>query len=246
MTRRAAPASPVPLQRRAAGGRRRSVPRAALAVAAAALAGALAWAVFFSSVLAVDTVRVEGVGEEDSRPVLEAAGVSLGTPLARLDVGDVAARVRQQVPFVREASVTRAWPHTVVVHAVPRTALLAARGPSGQVRLVDEHGVAFRSVPTVPPGLPTAGVSGFPEEGDTDGGLQAAAEVLRVLPEQQRSQVSDLTASSANLVTFRLGRVKVVWGGPGEGAKKAAVLGALLATRPATVDVSAPDLPVTT
>ena len=91
----------------------------------------------FSPVLSVTSVRVEGVSPEESGAVHEAAGVSHGTPMALLDTTDVAARVRR-VAFVREASAAREWPQSVVVHVVPRTALLAARTADRQVRLVDE------------------------------------------------------------------------------------------------------------
>ena len=69
--------------------------------------------------------------------------------------------------------------------------------------------------------------------------------MLGLLTDTQRSTVTDLTVSSADLVTFMLGKVQVVWGGRGDGAKKLAVLNALLKTDPAVVDVSAPDTPVT-
>ena len=53
--------------------------------------------------------------------------------------------------------------------------------------------------------------------------------------------------TSASLVSFTMGNTTVIWGGGDAGARKAAVLSALLRTRPvpATIDVSAPDTPVT-
>ena len=81
-------------------------------------------------------------------PCWTRAAVPLGTPLARLDTGRIAERVQSQVRFVKQASVHRAWPQTVVVEVAPRTALLALRGPDGSLSLVDDHGVSFREVAT--------------------------------------------------------------------------------------------------
>ena len=51
--------------------------------------------------------------------------------------------------------------------------------------------------------------------------------------------------STANLVSFTLGGVDVVWGGADEAERKLAILQALLPTKPGVIDVSAPDTPVT-
>jgi cell division protein FtsQ len=75
--------------------------------------------------------------------------------------------------------------------------------------------------------------------------LLAALTVVRALPEDLERQVSSVTVSSAELVTFTLGPRTVVWGG-GEGTdRKVAILRALLRTGASVVDVSAPDTPVT-
>ncbi len=228
-------------EHRASRVRRRWLRLALVAWLAVALVAGLGWLVGFSPVLASTSVRVEGVDDADAGAVLEAAAVPLGTPLVRLDTGRIAERVQSQVRFVRAATVHRAWPQTVVVEVSPRAALLAVRGPDDQVSLVDDQGVSFRDVETVPAGLPVVSSTDTPAED----GLVAAVEVLRLLSDGQRSTVTGITVSSADLVTFMLGKVQVVWGGRGEGAKKLAVLNALLKTDPDVVDVSAPDTPVT-
>lgn len=234
-------ASRARFERRATRVRRRPLRLALAGLLALGLLGGVGWLVGFSSVLATTSVQVEGVSDADASAVLDAAAVPLGTPLARLDTGRIAERVQSQVRFVKQASVHRAWPQTVVVEVAPRTALLALRGPDGSLSLVDDHGVSFREVQTLPEGLPVVGASGTPAQD----GVAAVVEVLGLLTDTQRSTVTDLTVSSADLVTFMLGKVQVVWGGRGDGAKKLAVLNALLKTDPAVVDVSAPDTPVT-
>ena len=54
-----------------------------------------------------------------------------------------------------------------------------------------------------------------------------------------------MRVSSANLVTFTLGKRTVVWGGGEESVRKVAILEALLPTKAKVIDVSAPDTPVT-
>ena len=76
-------------------------------------------------------------------------------------------------------------------------------------------------------------------------GIQAVIEVLRVLPSSQRAAITEITVTSASLVSFTLGEVKVIWGGRGSEEKKVKVLDVLLATKPKVIDVSAPDTPVT-
>jgi cell division protein FtsQ len=214
-----------------------------VAVAVAALVAALVWLVGFSSVLSADSVRVDGVANADAAAVLDAAGVPLGAPLARVDTGAIAGRVERDVAFVKEAAVHRAWPHTVVVEVEPRTAVVAVRGPQEQVTLVDDEGVSFRDVESVPAGLPV--VDRSTEAALSTDALHAVIEVLGLLSDDQRATVTNLLVSGYDQVSFTLGKVQVVWGGRSEGPKKLAVLNALLRTNPALVDVSAPDTPIT-
>lgn len=222
----------------------RQRPARVLAVVAAlvALLAGTGWLLWGSSLLAADTVRVEGVAADaDRAEVSQAAAVPLGTPLVSIDLAAIAARV-QAVPFVRAVSVDRAWPHSVVVRVDPRVALFAVRGPQGRLALVDADAVVFREVDALPKGIPLVnGSSDTPAQE----GLRAVIAVLRLLPETQRATVSDITVTSASLVTFKLGTVQVVWGGQGQEEKKLKVLQVLLATKPAVIDVSAPDTPVT-
>jgi cell division protein FtsQ len=66
------------------------------------------------------------------------------------------------------------------------------------------------------------------------------------LPRPLRKSVASIAASSPADVALRLtNRRTVIWGDPGETARKLAVLTALM-THPASVyDVSTPDVPVT-
>lgn len=225
--------------------RMRQRPRRVVAgvVAALTLLGAVGWLVWGSPVLVVESVVVEGVDEHDRQVVLDAAAVPFDEPLARVDVEATAERVGE-VPFVADVSVTRSWPRTIVVSVKLREALFVVRTRSG-LGLVDDAGVVFRGVDTVPSDLVVVTGTAGGASGPAPEGLQAVAAMLGVLPEELRTTITEIKISSANRVTFRLGEVDVVWGGPGDETKKLIVLQALLATEPVVIDVSAPDTPVT-
>ena len=82
----------------------------------------------------------------------------------------------------------------------------------------------------------------------TKAGVTAALQALGSLEPAVRRNVSGVSVSEADQVSFRL-RVKdatktVVWGGSGDGATKAKLVG-LLASQPgSTIDVSVPSSPV--
>ena len=73
----------------------------------------------------------------------------------------------------------------------------------------------------------------------------ASLALLDALPPELSGKVSGITVSSANLVTFTLGRRTIVWGGGEDSARKVAILSALLRTKATVIDVSAPGTPVT-
>jgi cell division protein FtsQ len=206
------------------------------------LLGVLGWLVGFSSVLATRSVTVTGLGDAgEQAAAVAAASVPLGTPLARVDTAGAADRVGR-IPTVASVSVSRSWPSTVVVSVQRKVAVLAVKNPQGQLQVVDATGVPFETVNALPAGV--AQVNTTSDAPDPEG-VRAAISVLQLLSPERRAQVSTVTVTSADLVTLQLGQVSVVWGGLADGPKKLAVLEALLRTKPAVVDVSAPDTPVT-
>jgi cell division protein FtsQ len=228
---------------RARQARRRPVRLVAGLLAVLAVVGGAGWLVWASPVLTVESVQVEGLDTADAEAAGAMAQVPMGAPLARVDTAAIAARVRA-LPIVRTVSVTRSWPHTIVVSATPRVALLGVRAADGRLWLVDTDAVAFRSADALPPGVSMVNASSpAPDEG----ALRAVIDILEVLPADKRGAVGDITVTSAELVTFTLGEVQVIWGGSSAGEKKVKVLDALLRTTPTptVIDVSAPDTPVT-
>ncbi len=229
-------------QQRAAEVRRRPWRLAGWGAAVVALVAALVWVVCFSPLLVVREVEVVGVPAAEVPAVSRLAAVPLGTPLARVDDGAVADRVRQ-LATLADVSIERSWPSTLVIHASPRVPVLVAKNPQGQLHVVDSRGIAYAQVNKAPRGV--AMVNAASDEALSRDALLAAVAVVKVLPAPLQRQVTDVTVSGANLVTLRVRGTTVVWGGVSQPEKKLTVMSALLKSHPKVIDVSAPDTPVT-
>lgn len=213
-----------------------------LAAVLALLAGGV-WVVELSPILAARSVRVEGVPAGAAvTDITRRADVPMGTPLARVDTAAIARRVIASATLA-EVAVTRSWPSTILISASPRVPVLAVKNPQGQVQVVDSQGVAYATVSAPPKGVPLIHTVETPP---SRGSLRAGIAVLQALSASQRTRVSNVTVSGANLVTLKLGGVTVMWGGASEPELKVKVITALLRQKGVrTIDVSAPRTPVT-
>ncbi|MFW5470266.1 cell division protein FtsQ/DivIB [Knoellia sp. CPCC 206435] len=222
--------------------RRRPWRRALWMLASLALVAGLVWLTFWSPVLAVRSVEVSGVTGADRTAVAGLVGVDRGTPLARVDLDAVEQRVRTR-KTIAEVSVERGWPSTLRVRTVSRQPALVLKNPQGQLEVVDSTGISYDVVTVPPAGIPV--VTAASSEGTTKEALEAALSVVSTLPPALARQVSAIRVSTANLVSFTLGGVEVVWGGADAAERKLRILQALLPTKAKVIDVSAPETPVT-
>ncbi|MBS2964062.1 FtsQ-type POTRA domain-containing protein [Actinocrinis puniceicyclus] len=197
--------------------------------------------IWHTPVLALTTVRVAGEKSVRAQQIVNAAALRDGTPLASLDTGAAAARVRR-LPPIASASVSLDWPHGAVITVTERVP--AALVPEGaRYDVVDVSGVVF-GVRDAPSGvLPVIRVQGSPavKAAVVPGALAA----LKALAPVIVGQVTGISASSAYSIelTLRDGSV-VEWGGPDAASAKAADLAALLRLgKAARYDVSAPEAP---
>lgn len=227
---------------RALENRRRPWRRALAALLASAVVAAAGYVAGWTDVLGVHRVTVTGVTGSEAREVLALVDVPTGTPLVRVDVEGVEAAVRARVT-VAEVSVRRAWPRTLEVDVVPRSAAIVVRDPEGRLRVVDATGVAFGTVRTAPEGVPVVTATGA--AATSPEAMKTALAFLDALPDDLEKKVTAVRVSSANLVTFTMGRRTVVWGGERDGDLKVRVLRTLLTTKAGVIDVSAPTTPVT-
>lgn len=203
------------------------------------LVAGVTWLLFFSTVLAVKGVRVEGAGILDPRDIRVQAAVPTDAPLATVDLEEIAARVEQLAP-VREADVSRAWPDQVRIDVTERVAVAVVER-DGAVRGVDETGVVFRRYLSRPPSLPL--LSGGPDT-PTEA-LAASTRVVDALPTGLAERVDHVEVRTVDAIILQLrdGR-SVMWGSAEESADKAKVLAVLLDQKASGYDVSVPGRPV--
>jgi len=228
--------------RRRASRRRTARPLLLVAVAVTVL-GAAAWAALYSPLLRLTSVTVDGTSRLTSAQVVAAADAPIGASMLRASPSAIRRRVERLAP-VATATVSRDWPHRLVIHVTERTPV-AAIGTASGVALVDAAGVAFATAAAPPPHLLDLRVgAAIPGPGLAD--ARAGLEVWNRLPTTLRRQVKWVDAASTDAVSFELARgATVVWGSPADNGAKLAVLATLLRTRARVYDVSTPAIAVT-
>lgn len=197
----------------------------------------LVLALYFTPLLGVRSVRVEGNRALGEQEVLAAAEVPLGESMLRVDTDAIRSRLREN-PKVASVQADRSWPSTVRLEIEERTPAAFVRD-GGAVRLVDAGGVPFNTVPQPPAGLPE-----LQAPSPDDPLVRDEMSVLASLPPELRGQVLAVTAGKPSDLRLRLtGDREVKWGSLRESQRKASVL-PLLLTQPGRVyNVTSPDLP---
>jgi cell division protein FtsQ len=206
-----------------------------------AIVGGAVYGVWFSSWLAVERVEVSGAQTVADSDIRARSGIDDGQPLVRVDI-DGAERRIGSLAVVKSVSVTRQWPHGILISIQERVAIAVVE-IGDQLRGMDADGVVFRDYKKAPPGLPRVETS----IGTTSAALKEAAKVISALPESLSLIVDHVQVTTVDQISLVLkdGRT-VVWGSADESDTKAGVLAVLLATVQAEVyDVSVPSKPTT-
>lgn len=199
---------------------------------------AAGWLVFFSSVLAVEGVEMDGLQVLEPAEVRRAAAVSIGEPLARVPVEAIEARVQSLAP-VKVVDVSRSWPDRVRIHVVEREAVAVVQR-DGVLRGVDEEGVLFRSYRSQPAGLPVVRIVA----GTRSEALAEAARVIAALPPDLAARVDHLSVETVDSISLELRNgTSIFWGSAHDSATKAEVLAVLLRQKASVYDVSVPSQP---
>lgn len=199
------------------------------------LAAGLLW---FSPVFDVREVRVFGNHFTTTHEVLDAAHISIGQPIARVDGRATELRVHA-LRAVDRVEVRVGFPHSIVIEVHERVGIAASQDEAGAWWLTDRTGAMFRQVQAKPKDLTP--VSGYTEQLRGIGARTAAA-----LPRWLHLRVAlvDVQAPEDIRLEMKNGK-QVVWGGEDRAARKAEVLFALLQVHARYYDVSAPDAPAT-
>lgn len=199
------------------------------------------YAVYFSTALSVQGIRVAGEQSVSEDLVLEAAAVPVGGPLASADLAAIERRV-ENIAAVRSAEVSRRWPHDIQIDVDERVPV-AVLEQGGTLVAVDDTGARFNSYAQAPAGLPRIQAA---DSTDSDA-LKAAAMVLGALPSELRLIVDHLEVEGVDAIDLLLdGGRTVRWGSAEASPEKADVLTALLQQPAKIYDVSVPGSPTTT
>ncbi|MFD0972610.1 cell division protein FtsQ/DivIB [Plantactinospora endophytica] len=199
---------------------------------------AAAGIVYGTPLLGFRTLRVVGATLVTDDQVRQAARVTDGVPLARVDLDAVRTRVAELPPVAR-ATVSRQWPNTLRVEVVERTPV-AAVPQNRRFLVVDGSGVVFQTRADRPAGLPLARL-GTP--GPDDAATKGALTVLAALTPELRDRLTEVTVEGPARITVTLrGGRTVLWGDASRSDTKAQVATSLLARKGDTIDVRTPDV----
>ncbi|MCM2414639.1 MULTISPECIES: FtsQ-type POTRA domain-containing protein [unclassified Streptomyces] len=232
-------------------GRRMSRRRLLTVIVAAVLllgSGAL-WALYGSSWLRTEKVRITGVDVLAPDEVEAAAAVPMGAPLISVDTDAIAARLRQKLPRIDSVDVVRSWPHDIGLKVTERKPVLLVKKGAKFVE-VDAKGVRFATVDKAPGRVPllevTSGQSASLRRFGSDRLVREAVRVAGDLPAGVARDTQVVRVTSYDSVSLELtGGRRVTWGSGEAGAAKAKVLTALMKAAPKAghFDVSAPTAP---
>ncbi len=109
-----------PLERK---NRRRAIAYTVMVLAAAAAFFAVVFTVFFK----ISEISVSGDTHYGEAELVSAAGIETGTPLFGFDAGNVETRILNELPYVKEVSVSRKIPSTVGIEITEERAAFAFR-----------------------------------------------------------------------------------------------------------------------
>jgi len=207
-------------------------------VAALVLVTVAAAVVWFSPVLSVRQVTINGAVAIPESEIIAAMDVAQGTPLLRVDTDAVARRIAR-IPRVASSHVQVDFPSTIRIDIVERTPTVFFDSPQGP-HLMDSTGVEYAIGPP-PPGVPRL-LTAHP--GAQDAPTRAALAALVGAPDTLRALVATISVRTVSDITLTLhdGRI-VEWGSATDSVRKAAITVPLLTQPGHTYDVSSPDLP---
>lgn len=210
------------------------------------LAGGLVWLVWFSTVLGVRQVKVEGAETLVVSSVRTTAAVVRGEPLAQVDTIEIQTRVAE-LERVESVEVKRSWPNTITIKLVERSAVAWIRS-SGAIRGLDRYGVDFRTYKKAPKSLFEIRVTAFESRKKQDA-LVEASRVIGIIKADDRplfDAIRHVNVGSKDSVELMLTKGRAVsWGSAAKSSQKLAVLRPLLAIKARSYDVSAPEQPTT-
>lgn len=204
------------------------------------LIGGGLYAVYFSSLLAVEDAEIRGLDSLSVADITRAAEVPVGEPLATVDLEAIERKV-SSLGEVRSVEVSRQWPNELLIEVVERVPVAVVR-IGDQLRNLDADGVMFGDRGRQPGDLPMVETTA---DASSDA-LREAAAVAGALEPALLATIDHLEVATVDQITLVLRDGRIVrWGSAEQSAEKAEVLSALLSRRAEVYDVSVPGSPTT-
>ncbi|WP_337457859.1 FtsQ-type POTRA domain-containing protein [Microbacterium sp. KHB019] len=219
--------------------RRRMMWLGALGAVVLLIAGSVVAA--YSPLFAVERITVAGTSSLDAATVEAALSDQIGRPLALVDDSQVKAAL-MAFPLIETYALEAKPPHDLTVRIVERTPIGVVKSDAGYT-LVDAAGVALSTTEQPPEGQPVLNVEGGPGSD----AFESVGLVVRSLPAEVRTTLSEVSASTLDDVTLKLSTgLTVVWGSAEDSVLKSATLSSILKAKPdaRNVDVSSAQVPV--
>ncbi|WP_435745709.1 FtsQ-type POTRA domain-containing protein [Microbacterium sp. PMB16] len=195
----------------------------------------------YSPLFAVEKITVAGATTLDPATIEAALEDQLGTPLALVDTSEVKAALLA-FPLIETYALEAKPPHDLTVRIIERTPVGVIRSGAGYT-LVDAAGVALATTSDQPAGQPVIDVEG----GAESDAFESAGLVIRSLPENVRTRLTGVSATTVDDVTLTLNSgLTIVWGSAEDSGLKALTLSTAMRANPdaATIDVTSPHLAV--
>jgi cell division protein FtsQ len=179
-------------------------------------------------------VKISGNSRLSGEKIGEVAAVPVGNSLMSIDTNSISEQIKA-LPEVKEATVERGWPNSILIVVKERTPIAVAATASGY-NLIDGDGLNAGKVST-----PLAGLLVISAEPDSSA-MTNAIQVLAAIPSEWK--LMGLSAPTQDSVVAKLKNGVVVTFGSGErAADKVEVAQALMEKDYKRIDVSAPDAP---
>lgn len=198
------------------------------------LLAAASWLLGWSPYLKATSVSVEGARTLSTQRIIDASGVKVGMPLARVN-GARVERSLTSIPRVETVRVVRGWPDRITLRITEREPLAMVGALA-----VDREGVRFPLASSEKE--PAITVTNF-----TPSRWKTWLGIYQELPKNIEREISTVSLDGRDDISFKTASLTVVWGSGEDTGLKVRVLKELLA-RPTTfsrIDLSAPLAPTT-
>ena len=192
------------------------------------------WSLYQSKWFVAEEVTIAGNSRLSVEQISAAAAVPIGNSLMSINPDFISEQLKA-LPEIKDVTVERGWPHTILITVTERTPIAVAATATG-FNLIDSDGLNAGVVAAPPAGLLV--IAAQPDSPAMTNAIQA----LAAIPAEWA--ITGLNAATQDSVVATLGNGVVVTLGSGDrAADKVVVAQALIEKGYLVINVSAPDAP---